>query len=91
MLDFIADPFNTLMTWLGYGIVFFAIVTALFFLVAIPLMFKLAAVAFARVLVVETSKVIGNSVITSQIANAVSNVNRASLDLSHKLKKEMEK
>ena len=63
-------------------------VGSLFLLVVVPVMFKMAAVAFARVLVVETTNVLSKSGLATQFSNAVSSVNRASNELTNSIQKQ---
>lgn len=88
MLDFILEPLSTIAQWVGYGLIASFIVGSLFLLVAIPVMFKMAAVAFARVLVVETTKVISHSGLTAQFSNAVTSISRATNELTNEIKKQ---
>lgn len=89
MFDFlspISDLFGTIAQWLGYGIIATFIVGSLFLLVALPIAMKMAAVAFARILVVETTKVIAESGIATQFSNAVKSVSTATNEITKQLK-----
>jgi hypothetical protein len=60
-VDFLFSPFETLFDWIGYFLLFGAGIIALLTIgaiVAIPLGLKLLGVAFAKTIVVETSKVV---------------------------------
>lgn len=60
MFDFLFSPFETLFDWIGYFFLFGAgIITILTLgvVIAIPIGLKLLGVAFAKTIVVETSKV----------------------------------
>lgn len=60
-MDFLFSPFETLFDWIGYFLLFGAGIIALLTIgaiVAIPLGLKLLGVAFAKTIVVETSKVV---------------------------------
>lgn len=60
MFDF-ANPFTTMMNWIENFFIFGAVVVVLLVLgaiVAIPLGLKLLGVAFAKTIVIETSKVV---------------------------------
>lgn len=88
MFDFfspVTDLFSTIATWIGYGLVATFIVGALFLLVALPIAMKMAAVAFARVLIVETSNLIAQSGISKQVSNAVQSVNDAAKKITDEL------
>lgn len=88
MFDFfspVTDFFGTIAQWIGYGIVATFIVGALFLLVALPIAMKMAAVAFARVLIVETSNLIAQSGISKQVSNAVQSVNDAAKKITDEL------
>lgn len=90
MFDFfspVGDFFSTVATWIGYGLIFGAIVGALFLLVAFPIAMKIAAVAFARVLIVETSNLIAQSGIATQVSNAVKSVEVAANKITNQLEK----
>lgn len=87
-LSFITDPLSTIAQWVGYGLIGVFAVGSLFLLVVVPVMFKMAAVAFARVLVVETTNVISKSGLATQFSNAVSSVNRASNELTNSIQKQ---
>lgn len=88
MFDFILDPLATIAQWVGYGLIGIFAVGSLFLLVVVPVMFKMAAVAFARVLVVETTNVLSKSGLATQFSNAVSSVNRASNELTNSIQKQ---
>jgi hypothetical protein len=67
----ITDLFGTIAQWVGYGIIFFAVTSALFFLVAVPIAIKWAAVAVAKTVIVETSNLLARSGIITQTSNAL--------------------
>ena len=85
MFDFITDPFTTLMTWLGYRVVATFIATTLFFFVVIPLTLKFVAIAFAKTLIVETTKIVGNSRLTLHLREAIRNVDVATQKITTNL------
>lgn len=61
MFDWFTNPFSVLLDWIGYFLIFGAVVTMILVIgavVAIPLGLKLLGVAFAKTIVVETSKVL---------------------------------
>ena len=61
MLDFITTPFEWFANIVQYSLIFMAIITLVLTIgavVAIPLGLKLLGVAFAKTIVVETSKVL---------------------------------
>lgn len=86
--SFITDPLTTIAQWVGYGLIGIFAVGSLFLLVVVPVMFKVAAVAFARVLVVETSNIIAKSGIANQISNAVDGVTKATNEITKQLNKQ---
>lgn len=88
MFDFIIDPLATIAQWVGYGLIGIFAVGSLFLLVVVPVMFKVAAVAFARVLVVETSNIIAKSGIANQISNAVDGVTKATNEITKQINKQ---
>lgn len=88
MFDFILDPLATIAQWVGYGLIGMFAVGSLFLLVVVPVMFKMAAVAFARVLVVETSNIIAKSGIATQVSNAVDSVSKASNEITKSIQKQ---
>ena len=68
MIDFITAPFGWFANVVQYSLIFMAIVILLLTIgaiVAIPLGLKLLGVAFAKTIVVETSKVVRDLGITS--------------------------
>jgi hypothetical protein len=77
--------------WIGYGLIGIFAVLSLFLLVVVPMMFKWAAVAFARVLVVETTNLLTKSGIASQVSNAVASVNKASTELTKSIQAQNQK
>ncbi len=61
MLDWFTNPVGIIFDWIGYFLIFGAVVTLLLIvgaIVAIPIGLKLLGVAFAKTIVVETSKVV---------------------------------
>lgn len=61
VFDWFTNPFSVMFDWIGYFLIFGAVVTLLLVIgaiVAIPLGLKLLGVAFAKTIVVETSKVV---------------------------------
>lgn len=84
----IGDIFGTIAQWVGYGLIGIFAVGSLFLLVVVPMMFKWAAVAFARVLVVETTNLLTKSGLASQFANAVDSVSKASNELTKSIQKQ---
>lgn len=91
MFDFlspIGDFFGTIAQWIGYGLIGIFAVGSLFLLVVVPVMFKMAAVAFARVLVVETSNLLSKSGLANQFSNAVTSVSKASNELTKAIQKQ---
>ena len=61
MFDFLLSPFELIMDWIGYFLLFGAgIITiiTLGIVIAIPFGLKMLGVAFAKTIVVETSKVV---------------------------------
>jgi hypothetical protein len=61
VFDFLLSPFEMIMDWIGYFLLFGAgIITILTLgaVIAIPIGLKLLGTAFAKTIVVETSKVI---------------------------------
>ena len=93
MFDFLSpltDILGTIAQWLGYGLIAVFAVGSLFLLVVVPVMFKMAAVAFARVLVVETTSVLAKSGLASQFSNAVQSVSKASNELTRSIQKQNE-
>jgi hypothetical protein len=68
MFDWFTNPFSVLFDWIGYFLIFGAVVTMILVIgavVAIPLGLKLLGVAFAKTIVVETSKVLRDVGITN--------------------------
>lgn len=91
MFDFLSpvtDILGTLAQWIGYGFIASFIVGSLFLLVVVPVMFKMAAVAFARVLVVETTNLVAKSGIATQVSNAVESVSKASNEITKQIQKQ---
>ena len=61
MFDWFTNPFAVMFDWIGYFLIFGAVVTVLLVIgaiVAIPLGLKLLGVAFAKTIVIETSRVV---------------------------------
>ncbi len=61
LFDWFTNPFSVLFDWIGYFLIFGAVVTMILVIgavVAIPLGLKLLGVAFAKTIVIETSKVL---------------------------------
>lgn len=61
MFDFLLSPFELLIDWIGYFLLFGAgIITILTLgaVIAIPIGLKLLGAAFAKTIVIETSKVV---------------------------------
>jgi len=61
MVDWFTNPFSVFFDWVGYFLIFGAVVTMILVIgavVAIPLGLKLLGVAFAKTIVIETSKVV---------------------------------
>lgn len=61
MFDWFTNPFGVFFDWVGYFLIFGAVVTMILVIgavVAIPLGLKLLGVAFAKTIVIETSKVV---------------------------------
>lgn len=83
----IGDIFGTIAQWVGYGLIATFAVGSLFLLVVVPVMFKVAAVAFARVLVVETSNIIAKSGIAVQVSNAVNAVSETANTITKEINK----
>ena len=91
MFDFLSpvtDFFGTIAQWVGYGLIFGAVVTALFLLVAIPVMVKMAAVAVARTAIVETARLLSDSGIASSFTRASDSVSRAASELTNEIRKQ---
>jgi len=68
MFDWFTNPFAVMFDWIGYFLIFGAVVTMILVIgavVAIPLGLKLLGVAFAKTIVVETSKVVRDLGITN--------------------------
>ena len=68
MFDWFTNPFSVIFDWIGYFLIFGAVVTMILVIgavVAIPLGLKLLGVAFAKTIVVETSKVLRDVGITN--------------------------
>ena len=68
MFDWFTNPFSVLFDWIGYFLIFGAVVTMVLVIgavVAIPLGLKLLGVAFAKTIVIETSKVLKDIGITN--------------------------
>ena len=68
LFDWFTNPFSVLFDWIGYFLIFGAVVTMVLVIgavVAIPLGLKLLGVAFAKTIVVETSKVLKDIGITN--------------------------
>jgi len=68
LFDWFTNPFSVLFDWIGYFLIFGAVVTMILVIgavVAIPLGLKLLGVAFAKTIVVETSKVLKDIGITN--------------------------
>jgi hypothetical protein len=68
LFDWLTNPFSVLFDWIGYFLIFGAVVTMVLVIgavVAIPLGLKLLGVAFAKTIVVETSKVLKDIGITN--------------------------
>lgn len=84
----VTDFIGTIAQWVGYGIIATFIVGSLFLLVVVPVMFKMAAVAFARVLVVETTNLLTKSGLANQFSNAVDSVSKASNELTTAIQKQ---
>jgi len=82
VFDFITDPFNTLFTWIGYGLVFGAFILTMItvgVIAVIPFAFKMLGVYFARTIVIETSKVvkdIGIDTLTKNVSVTSNEVNK---------------
>ena len=94
MFDFLsplADLFGTIAQWVGYGIIATFIVGSLFILVAVPVMVKMAAVAVARTVVVETAKLLGESGVARSFTNATNSVTNAANELTNELRNRNEK
>lgn len=91
MFDFLSpvtDILGTIAQWVGYGIIFTAVVGALFLLVAIPIMVKMAAVAVARTAIVETAKLLSESGMAASFNRATDAVTRASNELTQQIQKQ---
>lgn len=68
MFDWFTNPFSVMFDWIGYFLIFGAVITTILVIgavVAIPLGLKLLGVAFAKTIVVETSKVLRDVGITN--------------------------
>jgi len=68
LFDWFTNPFSVLFDWIGYFLIFGAVVTMVLVIgavVAIPLGLKLLGVAFAKTIVIETSKVLKDIGITN--------------------------
>ena len=68
MVDWFTNPFSVFFDWVGYFLIFGAVVTMILVIgavVAIPLGLKLLGVAFAKTIVIETSKVVRDLGITN--------------------------
>jgi len=87
VFDFITDPISTVFTWIGYGVVATFVATTLFFFVVIPLTLKFVAIAFAKTLIVETTKIVGNAHLTHELKRAITSVN----DTTKKFSKQFER
>lgn len=90
MFDFlspITDAIGTIAQWVGYGLIFGAVVLALFVLVAVPVMVKLAAVAVARTAIVETAKLLAESGVAASFTKATNSVTTAANQLSAELQR----
>lgn len=93
MFDFITDPINTAFTWLGYAMVFGAIIITLLtvgVLAVIPFAFKMLGVYFARTIVIETSKVIkdiGIDKITKNTALTSEQIKQMATKVNNKINK----
>ena len=88
MFDFfspVTDFLGTIAQWIGYGIIATFVVGALFLLVALPIGMKIAAVAFARILVVETTNLLAKSGVAVQVSNAVQSVTVAANTITEQL------
>lgn len=83
----VTDFFGTIAQWIGYGLIATFIVGALFLLVAFPIAMKMAAVAFAKVLIVETSNLIAKSGVAVQVSNAVDSVTVAANKITNQIEK----
>ena len=93
MFDFlnpIGDIFATIAQWVGYGLIASFIVGALFLLVAVPVMVKVAAVAVARTAIVETARLLSESGIASSFNRATDSVTRAANELTQEIRKQNE-
>lgn len=93
MFDFlnpISDLFATIAQWVGYGLIASFIVGALFLLVAVPVMVKVAAVAVARTAIVETARLLSESGIASSFTRASDSVTRAANELTQEIRKQNE-
>ena len=91
MFDFlnpIGDFFATIAQWIGYGLIASFIVGALFLLVAVPVMVKVAAVAVARTAIVETARLLSESGIASSFNRATDSVTRAANELTNEIRKQ---
>lgn len=86
--SFITDPLTTIAQWVGYGLIGIFAVGSLFLLVVVPVMFKMAAVAFARVLVVETSNLLAKSGVANQVSNAIDGVTKATNEITKQITKQ---
>lgn len=88
MLDFLGSFFGTIAQWVGYGIIASFIVGALFLLVAVPVMVKVAAVAVARTAIVETARLLSESGVASSFTRASDSVTRAANELTREVRKQ---
>ena len=93
MFDFfdlspLTDFFGTIAQWIGYGLIASFVVGALFVLVAIPVMVKVAAVAVARTVIVETARLLSESGIASSFTRASDSVTRAANELTREVRKQ---
>ena len=84
----ITDFIGTIAQWVGYGILFTAVVGALFLLVAIPVMVKMAAVAVARTSIVEVAKLLSETGIAASFTNATNSVTNAANALTIEMRKQ---
>lgn len=91
MFDFlspVADILGTIAQWVGYGIIATFIVGALFLLVAIPVMVKMAAVAVARTTIIEVTKMLSETGLAYSFTRATDAVTRASNELTQQIQKQ---
>jgi len=90
MLDFITNPLNDLMHFIGNIFQFFAVVIVVFMVAivaVIPFAMKWFAINLAKTVVVETAKLVEVASSNAQIKNAVNTIATQLTNTSNQLKR----